>query len=247
MFISSAYSNESFELSKLKMDNNNRRSTSLQSPSVRAATSYARNQLIILLQELHEVNDANAQEVTAALAELVQLISDDEPTPPLSVPGPTGGPAASAAAPPPPSPSPPSPSHLQYSHEKVDRLLYSLDRTTDITGSLVSEDDKLCEICFQCFDEWRWGEESQTMMTMMMSGSSSNGGGYGYVGDGDGDVYYSETEKKPFQVQIDMMPENPVKLPCGHIFGELCLRTWWMIADSQGQRPPTCPKCRAKL
>lgn len=189
---------QSFLSLQLKMDN--RTSSSLLSPPVRDAyTSYARHQLLSLLQDLHEANHPDAQEVGAALTEILQLISD-EPIPAF---------VQTNAAPP----------LQQYSHKTVDRLMYSLHRT-DVSS--LAEDDKLCEICFLCFDEWRWDEEWQII--------ANNAGGH----------------SEPFQVLIDMMPENPVRLSCGHIFGELCLRTWLIQIIRKGL-PPTCPKCRAKL
>lgn len=87
-------------------------------------------------------------------------------------------------------------------------------KRTDISS--LAEDDELCDICFLCFGEWRW-EDRHT----------ANSG-----------------DSEPFKVLVDMMPENPVRLSCGHIFGELCLRTW-MMRISKG--PFTCPKCRTKL
>ena len=82
--------------------------------------------------------------------------------------------------------------------------------------SNLAEDNKDCEICFERLGEWRWGNEHP-----VNAGAS-----------------------EPFKVLEDMMPEDPVKLPCGHYFGELCLRTW-IKEISEG--PPTCPKCRSNL
>lgn len=39
-----------------------------------------------------------------------------------------------------------------------------------------------------------------------------------------------------------VMLENPVKLACGHIFGESCLRSW--ISTNLRRIRPTCPICR---
>jgi hypothetical protein len=39
--------------------------------------------------------------------------------------------------------------------------------------------------------------------------------------------------------------EKPVMLPCGHIFGNNCIRIWMLT--SGGDTPPTCPYCRFQL
>lgn len=103
-------------------------------------------------------------------------------------------------------PTPP----LRVLRKEVDQFMYSLNQ---IDIGTLAEDNKLCEICFLCFDEWRWDDKRPADAGAL----------------------------KPFEVLNDMMPENPVRLPCGHIFGELCLRTWIMKMD---EGPPTCPKCR---
>lgn len=50
------------------------------------------------------------------------------------------------------------------------------------------EDNKDCEICFQRLGKWRWGNDHPV-----------NAGAL-----------------EPFKVLKDMMPEDPVKLLCGH-------------------------------
>lgn len=37
------------------------------------------------------------------------------------------------------------------------------------------------------------------------------------------------------------MPEYPVKLSCGHVFGDWCIKTWLLL------QPASCPTCRVHL
>lgn len=108
-------------------------------------------------------------------------------------------------------------------NDSIPSLQFSSDEVVQFMHSLcridisnLAKDNKDCEICFQRLGEWRWGNEQP-----VNAGAS-----------------------KPFKVREDMMPEDPVKLPCGHYFGELCLRTW---IKEESEEPPTCPKCRANL
>lgn len=39
--------------------------------------------------------------------------------------------------------------------------------------------------------------------------------------------------------------ENPVRLPCGHVFGDDCLSKW--LSSSEATKTSTCPVCRAVL
>lgn len=43
---------------------------------------------------------------------------------------------------------------LRFSHEEVDDFMYSLHRTN---VSRPAKDNKLCDICYLCFDVWRLG------------------------------------------------------------------------------------------
>lgn len=170
---------------------NYRRSFSLPPPRPsRDAPSDVRNHYFRVLQRNADDNDA--QYGGAALAEFLGSLSDEQT--PLSVPT---------------NPAPP----LRLSRKEVDRFMYSLDRT-DVSS--LAKADKLCDICFLCFGEWRWEDRRP-----------ANAG-----------------DSEPFKVRVNMMPENAVRLSCGHLFGELCLRTW-MMRNRKG--PLTCPKCRAKL
>lgn len=49
-------------------------------------------------------------------------------------------------------------------------------------------------------------------------------------------------DMEPSQLPVMDRPEAPTQLPCGHIFGEICVERWICEEDSGGQ--PTCPLCR---
>lgn len=109
------------------------------------------------------------------------------------------------------------------SNDSTPNLQFSSNEVVQFMHSLcridisnLAKDNKDCEICFQRLGEWRWGNDHPVNAGVL----------------------------EPFKVLEDMMPEDPVKLPCGHYFGELCLRTW--IKETR-EEPPTCPKCRANL
>lgn len=105
---------------------------------------------------------------------------------------------------------------IPSSQSSPNKIYQFIQSLCRIDISNLSEDNKDCEICFERLGEWRWGTEHPI-----------NAGAL-----------------EPFQVLEDMMPEDPVKLPCGHYFGELCLLNW-IKETSEG--PPTCPKCRSNL
>lgn len=106
---------------------------------------------------------------------------------------------------------------IQFSPEEVDRFLDSLPRLKN--GSLGKEEN--CSICLF---------------------------GYGEVrGKLAAPVEVSGKGKKRMSVSDDVveeglpgeeLPELAAKLPCGHIYGELCIKTWLL------ERPATCPTCR---
>lgn len=46
-------------------------------------------------------------------------------------------------------------------------------------------------------------------------------------------------------VNDEEQPESPVRLACGHVYGQRCLKTW--ISGKGTGNLPTCPMCRAVL
>lgn len=51
---------------------------------------------------------------------------------------------------------------------------------------------------------------------------------------------------KPHEVPLSDLPELPVRLPCGHVFGQMCVLKWISLAGAGGSgNHPKCPICRA--
>lgn len=48
---------------------------------------------------------------------------------------------------------------------------------------------------------------------------------------------------EPHEVLFSDLPELPVRLPCGHVFGQICVLKW--ITGEGSGNPPKCPVCRA--
>lgn len=57
-----------------------------------------------------------------------------------------------------------------------------------------------------------------------------------------GDTTSSEPASNSDQeLQGEDAPEQPVKLSCGHLFGEWCMKTWLL------EQPASCPTCRLQF
>lgn len=83
--------------------------------------------------------------------------------------------------------------------------------------------DHECTICYNPFFEARGRPEAETI--------------------GNGSVARPDMSQQLHEVPGSEMPEFPVRLPCGHIFGRFCIQVW--IAGEESGDPPTCPICRA--
>lgn len=83
--------------------------------------------------------------------------------------------------------------------------------------------DKQCSICYYPFFEARGRFEAEAIR--------------------DGTAPRLSKNLEPHQVPISDLPELPMCLPCGHVFGHICVQVW-IIGEESGD-PPTCPICRA--
>lgn len=48
---------------------------------------------------------------------------------------------------------------------------------------------------------------------------------------------------EPHEVPFSDLPELPVRLPCGHVFGQICVLKW--VSGGGSGNAPKCPICRA--
>lgn len=59
----------------------------------------------------------------------------------------------------------------------------------------------------------------------------------------NGTVPRPDKSLEPHEVPFSDLPELPVRLPCGHIFGQICVLKW--ASGGGSGDPPKCPICRA--
>lgn len=58
-----------------------------------------------------------------------------------------------------------------------------------------------------------------------------------------GTVPRPDKSLEPHEVSFSDLPELPVRLPCGHVFGQICVLKW--VSGGGSGNPPKCPICRA--
>lgn len=58
-----------------------------------------------------------------------------------------------------------------------------------------------------------------------------------------GTVPRPDKSLEPHEVSFSDLPELPVRLPCGHVFGQICVLKW--VSGGGSENPPKCPICRA--
>lgn len=84
--------------------------------------------------------------------------------------------------------------------------------------------DNTCNICYYPFFKARGRHEAEAIRNGTMPRPDNE-------------------NLEPHEVTYSDLPELPVSLPCGHIFGHICVRVW--TVGVQDGIPATCPICRA--
>lgn len=113
---------------------------------------------------------------------------------------------------------------LRFSHQEVNEFMFSLPRVQ--INNYFDE----CNICRQPFNK----PGANSLVSDIIEELRDTAGSHA-ISPGIG-VYHMHREG---------LQEEAVRLPCGHIFGSPCIRTW-IIGEESGN-PPSCPICRALL
>lgn len=84
-------------------------------------------------------------------------------------------------------------------------------------------EEKNCNICYYPFFASRGNLEAEAIR--------------------NGTVPRPHKSLEPHEVPFSDLPELPVRLPCGHVFGQICVIKW--VTGGGSGNPPKCPICRA--
>lgn len=149
---------------------------------------------------------------------------------------------------------------------EVAEYMESLARVDIDSLGTEEEEDSKCDICQESFGRPRDGRTPppsssprtitpSSTTTTSLSSSSSSSLSLTSLSTQQHNINGSESEcecesgqpveaANPMNSEMgeDEQPENAVRLECGHIFGERCIRRW----INEGN-PPTCPTCRRVL
>lgn len=93
-----------------------------------------------------------------------------------------------------------------------------------ISRHSLGEEEKECNICYYPFFASRGNLEAGAIR--------------------NGLVPRPEKSLEPHEVPFSDLPELPVRLPCGHVFGQMCVLKWVSSGGGSGDHPK-CPICRA--
>lgn len=106
---------------------------------------------------------------------------------------------------------------IQFSPEQVDEFVQSLPR---MKNSSLGEEERICSIC-----AFEYGDV-RGILAAPVSGKGKNIiMPYSDLVDDEG-------------LPGEELPEAAAKLPCGHVYGDWCIKTWLL------EQPATCPACR---
>ena len=113
---------------------------------------------------------------------------------------------------------------LRFSHQDVNEFMFSLPRVQ--INNYLDE----CNICRQPFNKPGANSLVSEVIKELKDTAASHAISPRIC------VYHMHREG---------LREEAVRLPCGHIFGSPCIRTW--ISGEWSGNPPSCPSCRALL
>lgn len=113
---------------------------------------------------------------------------------------------------------------LRFSPQDVNEFMFSLPRVQ--INNYLDE----CNICRQPFNK----PGANSVVSEVIKELKDTAGSHA-ISPGIS-VYHMHREG---------LREEAVRLPCGHIFGYPCIRTW--ISGEESGNPPSCPSCRALL